>query len=185
MPSQERNLGFERMLGLMDSKLRVRWGAATGSWVIDRTAWIPLTERQWLERRLEHARRLCTGTPNPDETYITAYKNLVEEVASMRDGRRVVFFATKLNNDTFNAICASDIQAYGGYSRFADELEKEEDAATERINRDLANKRENLHRETFDALNFMLTKRETQLLHGEKDLNTLLHGRKRNRHAYE
>jgi hypothetical protein len=165
--------GFVTMLSIMDDKLRVRWGPVIGAWVIDRMAHIPVSEKMLLEKRYNRLRRWANKV-SPIAKEVETYMNIAEEWLSMKDGRRVIFTTPVLNDKVFNALCASDMQRYGGYSRFADELEAQERQEERARHWRQAHVREELNRESFDQINFLERKRTTQLQHGVTDLKTLL-----------
>lgn len=182
MNPREVAASFVKLLETMDANLNVRWGSYMKSWVIERKAIIPPTELDFLARRFERAGRFIS-VPDPDPKEVEAYKGIAEEFQSAKRGYRVVVFASRLDMNTYNALCVSDIQRYGGYSRYADELEKSEELQREALERKYKNKREDMNKEAFDVLNFLWDKKSTLLEHGEKDLNVLLHGKKRNKSA--
>lgn len=105
-------------------------------------------------------------------------KTIAEELISAKTGKRVVCMTVSLNSQVFNAICAADSRRYGGYSRMADEMEKQEFIEAERSEKIMADKRNDLNREVFDQLNFLWRKRDDALLNGERNMTKLLHGEK-------
>lgn len=180
IPSQ----GFVNSLAGLDPLLRVRWGQVIHQWVIDRKS--PLTDQEifYLKRRRDRAARLVTKStgaglhPNQVEKLQQTWMGLSEEVISAEEGRRVIVYATDLNPKLYDALVLSDMKRYGGYARFADHLEAEEARREADIDRQLANKRNALNKETFDMLNFLWRKKESKLLDGERDFRYLLHGRR-------
>src|SRR5271169_1249477 len=121
------NSGFVASLKLMDSCLDVRWGTIISQWIIERKAIIPETEMGYLCKREARLNAIVH-----DETHSQAkskfrdWQSCAEEVVSARAGKRVVMITSVLSQQIFNALCQSDLHRYGGYSRFADELEAAE-----------------------------------------------------------
>lgn len=114
------NEGFVASLTSMDSALRVRWGGCVGKWVIDRKAFTPIHELEWLrKRRAREAKRVVAGKSTTD------LNGIKEEILSLETGYRVIIFTNVLNDEVYRNLCLTDITAYGGYSRYADEVERE------------------------------------------------------------
>ena len=168
---------FVKNLAIFDSLLRVRWGAVMKQWVIDRESSIPETELQYLINREHRLHDLISGNPEVYGRHIPLYWNVAEEAASARQGRRVVLTTPVLNEDIFRTLMLSDISRYGGYSRYADELEASEAKAAAEKERAAANLREDINRETADMLHYIWRKRENALLNGHRNMNYLLHGK--------
>jgi tRNA isopentenyl-2-thiomethyl-A-37 hydroxylase MiaE len=160
---------------MIDPLLRVRYGSVIGQWVIDRKAVMREDEVYYLARRAERAKKIAL---RPDATEATKEqaKGIMEEYLSARDGRRIIFFATKLDDNTYNSICASDMRQYGGYSRLAEEIEKQESRQEADKLRVESNENVALWKETYDQLGFLQRKKQDKLLQGERDLKKLLHG---------
>jgi len=175
--------GFVRSLQLMDSLLDVRWGEAIGQWVIDRKAFIPDSEIQFLRRRKARIKALVQKSPKEmsaaqKQKVLDLWKQISEELASARKGRRVIVFTKFLSPEIYNELCRRDISRYGGYARFADELERKEENAEAEAERILGNKRHAMNQEIADQVHFLWRRRETDLLHGNRDLRQMLHGKK-------
>lgn len=175
--------GFRRALQILDSLLDVHWGAVIGQWVIDRKAVIPDSEIEFLRRRKARTKNFVNNppenaTPSQRQKHLDTWKQVSEELASARKGRRVIIFAKELSPQIYNDLCAADIKRYGGYARFADELERKEERAEQEAERVLANKRHAMNQEIADQVHFLWRRRETDLLHGNRDMRQMLHGRK-------
>lgn len=167
---------FQAACNSFDPLLSFRWSSRIGKWVVDRKALIPGTEIAFLTRRisrLEDAARRAK-TSNSDSVVDSELYQTAEELVSAREGKRIVFFTKTLDSRTFDALAFSDIRRYGGYSRFADELEKSEALASEEGNRMFRNHMEGIHKETYEILSFLDRKRSTELERGERRLEVLL-----------
>lgn len=168
---------FVRSLSALDGLLSVRWGQQLDQWVIERKAYIPQTEIGFLSRRfartMEFSRQMKREKKERESLFHTALQ-VKEELDSSLQGRRVILFARKLNQDIFNNLCLSDITRYGGYSRLADDLEAAE--KREETERQRVDDNENItrHKETYDILRFLRERRSTQLENGVNDLKKLL-----------
>jgi hypothetical protein len=174
--------GFLTSLEILDSLLSVRWGEVIGQWVIQREARIPDTEMEFLKNRRERLRRFVNGfgTDRESEQYRrtwNAYVGVCEEYTSATASKRVILFTPELTPKVYDMLCASDIRRYGGYSRYADELEAKEIAAQNDKERIWENERKALHAEVYDQLNFIWRNKETELLDGQRNMQKLLHGR--------
>lgn len=175
--------GFVRSLQLVDSMLDVHWGEVLHQWVIDRKAFIPDSEIQFLRRRKARTKKYWTNPPaeataaQKKQNYLV-WQQVSEELASARKGRRVILFSKELSPKLYNELCAADIARYGGYARFADELERKEERAAEEAERVLGNQRHAMNQEIADQVHFLWRKRETDLLHGNQDMRQMLHGKK-------
>lgn len=168
--------GFVRTLGLLDPLLSLRWGEGLGQWVVERKAvnFLP-SEKGYMVRRRERLGRLHAANPNDVKTR-DKFRNVCEEVISMQDGKRVILFTRDLNSHVYDALCLANIQKYGGYSRYCDKLEAEEEATEARLERAQANRREDASREMFEQVKFIENKKLSRMITGHKDLNSLLHG---------
>lgn len=115
-------VGFVNTLALLDPLLNVRWGECAGKWVVERKAVTPVTELQWLRRRREreYARARRGEKMQTDVTHLN------EEIVSLERGYRVICIESALTTQLYNNLCLTDITSYGGYSRYADEVEREE-----------------------------------------------------------
>jgi hypothetical protein len=165
---------FVDLLAGLDPLLRVRWGSIIGSWVIDRQAFIPLTEKDFLSKRYARAIRITAAEPT--EKNISIRDGVGEELQSARDNRRVIFFCNRLDQEIYEQICAADIRRYGGYSRLADEIEEQERKAEAAKAKRHSETNIDMWKESYDQLSFLQRKRQTELLNGEQDLKKLLHG---------
>lgn len=178
--------GFVISLQALDPLLSVRWGELIERWVIERKAWIGQEELRHLRRRFA---RLSLWVKDESRAQHQLEKKVWgevgEELRSALEGKRVVLRAKDLNRETYEMLCLGDIARYGGYSRLADEIEKRELEEEERQENARSAYREELHRESYDVLHFLWEKRGAKLDHGERDLNVLLHGRKRSKPALE
>ncbi len=167
---------FRAACNSFDPLLSFRWSPRIGKWVVDRKALIPGTEIAFLARRiarLEDAARRAK-TSKSDSSVDSELHQTVEELVSAKEGKRIVFFTETLDRRTFDALAFSDIRRYGGYSRFADELEKNEALASKESDRMFRSHMEGIHHETYDVLNFLDRKRSTELARGERRLKVLL-----------
>jgi hypothetical protein len=174
--------GFLRSLEILDPLLSIRWGEVIGQWVIQREARIPDTEMEFLKNRRERLRRFVMGFGTDTENVkyrrtLNAYVGVCEEHESAKVGKRVILFTPDLNPKVYDMLCAADMRNYGGYARYADELEAKEIAAEKDRDRIWENERKALHGEVYDQLNFIWKRKETQLLDGERNMQKLLHGR--------
>lgn len=172
---------FESSLQALDPLLSLRWGASIHQYVVERRALIPRDEVEYLEKKKRGLAEALKTETDPEERKAIAYEfqQVDEEIICAKHGKRVIIYAKELGRHIFDALCASDIQRYGGYSRFADELEKREMKRDAERSRQRSDYFRALNRETYSILDFIHRKSETALLNGEKDLNVLLHGRKR------
>ncbi len=167
---------FQSACSSFDPLLSFRWSSRIGKWVVDRKALIPGTEIAFLTRRI--ARLEAAGrrvkTARSDSAVNFELHQTVEELVSAKEGKRIVFFTKTLDGRTFDALALSDLRRYGGYSRFADELEKSEALASEEGDRMFRNHMEGVHKETYEILSFLDRKRSTELDRGERRLEVLL-----------
>lgn len=172
---------FVKAIGLLDPLLRVRWGSAPCHWIIDRKAVVPAWEIHNLRRKDEKAWKDCQSVPvdsEPNELHKRRmrWQSVHEELVSAEDQRRVIFTTPHLTQKTYDWICESDIKRYGGYARFADALEAQEDAIEADHARIMENKRLAMNAEVYDMLGFIRRKRAVALDNNEQDLKYLLHG---------
>ena len=170
---------FQQAINAFDPLLRVRWSSSVGKFAVERLGHIPETERKYLAQR---KKRLAGLIPSKQGKEQEALRRVYGEVsheleAAETRNARVIFFTEELNDSSYNALCASDITRYGGYSRYADELERREAAEEKERKRQTQNRMEDIHREAYDVLGFLQRRRSTQLEHGERDMKKLLHGR--------
>lgn len=174
------NQGFVNSLKGLDPLLSVRYGDFVHQWVIERKGAITTNEIKYLNKRVERAAVILQNSadlhPNQVEKTRATYLGVNEEVISAKQGKRVIVFAKFLNQQLYDALVLSDMQRFGGYARFADELEKAEAQREKDVERQLENKRMALHKESYDMLNFLWRKRSDALLNGQRDLRYLLHG---------
>lgn len=174
---------FNRSLTALDSLLSARWGDASKSWVIQRKAYIPESELAFMIRQEARLRTLAF-TPAKDAGDRKIYHDrqnwisCAEELASAQTGSRVIFTTKHLNHDVFKMLCQSDIQGYGGYARFADMVEKEEERAEAEKERVNTNKRAAINGEVHDILRFLTRKKGVLLDQNEQDLRYMLHGQR-------
>lgn len=168
---------FTKALSILDSQLRVRRSQAAERWVIERKGFVPLTEIEILRRRTA---RLYTWLSDPNKANdlvknTATWKSVKDELDSADAGYRVICTPNDLNTDVYNDLCRSDMQRYGGFARFCDEVEAKEakdDLEAERV---MTNKHLAFGNEVFDILRFMENKRA--VAHQGKDLNWWLHGK--------
>jgi len=175
--------GFVRSLQLMDSLLSVRWGPKVGKWVIERKAFVPVSEIEFLRKRKARAKAFfnhppANATSAQKQQQGALWEELSEELASARMGKRPIMFTKVLSPEIYNALAAADIRRYGGYARYADALEAGEERAEAEAERILSNKRNAYNKEVYDMLNFIWKKREDSLINGERDMRKLLHDKK-------
>jgi hypothetical protein len=174
---------FVRALGVLDPLLSVRASESSDvHWVIERKGVIPPQELAILKRR-EARLWHWINSPANDTQRDQVHKNritwmsLKDELVSAQQGKRVVCRPTALIQQVYDDLCKSDFQRYGGYARFCEDLETAEDTFEADQERQLSNKRQAMNGEVYDILAFLSRKRETEMHHGHRDLNYLLHGR--------
>lgn len=173
---------FESAARSFDRYLSVRWGNRINQWVIERKAYIPQEEKYFLARREARTLRFSKEAKRSDKERAKLkemWQELYEENVSAQNDRRVILFARWLTDEIFNSLAASDIKRYGGYSRYADELERREAAEEKEDRRIILNENEDTHREAFENMDFLLRRRATAIHHGERSLAKLLAGRVR------
>lgn len=111
-----------KLLTNMDPLLSVRWGPYAGKWVIERTAVTPITELRWLERRRER-RAAWIRAGRATDSDRSDLQSLSEEIESLKRGKRVILIVERVDMEVYNALCMGDIKRYGGYSRYAEQVE--------------------------------------------------------------
>ena len=180
MPSP--NPGFVQSLHNLDSLLSCRWGDLVCAFVIERVASIPDIEMKYLLRREARLNRIVHDESHPQhKKQLETWKSTAEEVKSARAGKRIVMIATVLSDQIYNELCRMDSHRYGGYSRFADELEAAEAKMYAEQERIEANSRHAYNLEVADMIHFVWRKKEDMLLNGERNLSKLLHGKRSNK----
>ena len=157
---------FEQSLQLFDRYLRVRWGQHMRQWVIERKAYMPPSEIDFLKRRQARFIRWCNEQPD-DADRKKLLVEISEEIASAVDGRRIVLYTKSLDRRVFDMLVQADIQGFGGYSRYADEMERLQRIEDERKERVLNEEISDLNREMYDQIDFIERKRATDLLNGK------------------
>lgn len=166
---------FSSVLQAFDPLLGVRWGSYVVRWVVDREAFIPNEERRFLKRRRARLYALMHhGDPDQRRTYQSLWRQVAEEDESAATGRRLIVMPEVLDRRVVDSLMWSDIRRYGGYSRMADEWDKQERAAANEAKRVQTNEDMARHSETFDALNFLRRRRSVELDRQERDLKVLL-----------
>ncbi len=171
---------FESAARSFDRYLRVRWGDRIQQWVIERRAYIPDEEKWFLARREARTLRFSKETKRSDKERASlkiTWQELYEENVSAKNDRRIILFARWLTDEIFDNLAASDIKRYGGYSRFADELERREAVEEKEDSRITLNENESAHKEAFDNMSFLLRRRSADMYQGERSLTKLLQGR--------
>ena len=168
--------GFQRALNAFDPLLRVRRGNVVGKWVIERKAFIPEMELMYLRKRTDRTFRIARGKQDVKERtrLLALASQIAEETESASRGYRVIIFVDDLDRRVFDMLALSDTKRYGGFSRYIEELEANEQRRAKDEARQDANEREAVHKETFDKLNFVWNHRETQLLDGKRKMSELL-----------
>lgn len=177
--------GFVRALQLMDDQLSVRWGPKIHQWVIERKAYIPTAEIEYLRRRKARAKQFFNHPPEGSSSaqrtkHGEQWEQVSEELASARTNKRIIMFTKYLSPQVYNQIAAADIRRYGGYARFADALENKETSAEVEAERILQNKRHAYNQEVASMMHHVWNKQEDGLMNreGKTDLRWLLHGKK-------
>lgn len=169
---------FTKALSILDSQLRVRRSKAAPRWVIERKGVVPGTELELLRRR---SARLYAWLSDPSKAKdldknTKTWKSVKDELDSAEAGHRVVCTPNDLNVEVYNDLCRADMQRYGGYARFCDAIEAEENAQEINAARMETNRHLAFNSEVCDILSFMDRKRA--VAHKGKDLNYWLHGKK-------
>lgn len=169
------HLGFINSLRAFDPLLSVRWGSVIGQWVIERKAFVPVDEINFLTKRLARVdKKIKNSGKEITHKDVTTFTGVSEELASAKVGARVMLFAKNLDARVFDDLALGDIRRYGGYSRYADELEAQEERKEKDEERMAANEREALNKQVYDDLNYIWDKNETALLNGERNWQKLL-----------
>jgi len=166
---------FETAVQRYDPLLSIRWGQTLNQWVLERKAVIPDNEMAYLKSRMDRTYRLSRDTNKPEKDRKRLYKSfqqIREEFLSAQTSKRVILFASILGDEVFDAIRLSDIKAYGGYSRFADELERYEAEAKQKQVKAIQEVSMDIHREVYDIINFLRRKPEPN--REDRDLKKLL-----------
>jgi hypothetical protein len=167
----------------MDGLLRVRWGSHVGKWVVDRVAVTPVNELKWLLRRRDRYAAWCKRSPEDAEKYRCDLASVLEEIVSAQDSppRRVILVTTIIDMKVYDALCLGDIKRYGGYSRYADEAEREMDAEHEQSRLSYRSRVESVTHEAYGRggiHDFLTSKKRAgvlgQLQRGEKTLTQIL-----------
>lgn len=175
----EAPIGFVNGLRRMDDKLHVRWSDSL-SWVIERDSIFVQDEIKWLKKREYRLhRRVSSGQATEEEK--TKLLLVREELRSAANSRRVIITSKTLDQKLFNDICQADIRRYGGYSRYADEMEAREAAEEASKWRTMQNQREMIHYEmwgrrgVYDMLAGKKgTHKREQIRRGEKTITEAL-----------
>lgn len=176
---------FVNALGILDPLLRVRWSNDSSQYVVDRKALIPPDEIGFLRKREAGLWWQSQGHNLPVNIPMKvlhqkrlAWISCREELTSAEAGRRVIFSTKEITPQTYEWLCASDIKRYGGYVRFADELEAEESRAEADRQRVNDNKANAMHGEVFDMMQFLHRKKGVLLDSNCMDMQYMLHGKK-------
>lgn len=176
---------FVKAIGILDPYLRVRWSDHSSQYVVDRKAIIPPDEIHFLRKReaglwwQSQEQNLPIDTPTKElHRKRMAWISCREELTSAEDGRRVIFTTKDITPKTYEWLCASDIRNYGGYARFADDLEAEEARAQVERDRINENKMNAMSGEVYDIMNFLERKKGVLLDQNCMDLSLMLHGKK-------
>lgn len=169
---------FTKALAVLDSNLRVRRSISSERWVIERKGFVPPTEIEILRRR---SARLYSWLADQSKAKDLdknkkLWKSVKDELDSAEAGYRVICTPNDLTPQVYNDLCQSDMQRYGGFARFCDEIEAAEAKAEIEADRVMTNRHIAFNNEVFDILSFMERKRAVS--HQGKDLNYWLHGKK-------
>jgi len=172
---------FTRALEILDPLLRVRWSDVSAKWVIDRRAVLTQEEMRGLEKRESGLRLAMNNIPsdapeNRIHELRIKWMDVKDEYDSAREVRRVVMKPDVLTEKTYHMLCRSDIVGYGGYARFADDLEASEDKARADSERVWDNKCDARDKEANSMLEFVLRKKQVLLNERCMDMRRLLHG---------
>jgi hypothetical protein len=76
-----------------------------------------------------------------------------------------VLITGALDRRVFDMLAAGNVQRYGGYSRFLDEMERREAEKDAKLEKELAAHRDDLHRESFAMIDFLHRRKDAKLLH--------------------
>jgi hypothetical protein len=173
---------FRAAINILDPLLRARWGSVSHTFVVERRAYISPDEIFYLKRR-EARLRSWVHTPKLGTTdkqkvnTLATWKDVAERLTSANDRYRIIFFPEKLNQETYNLLCESDTQRYGGYSSFFDRIEEGERAEERLAEGRLEHARQDLAHEVFGMCDFVARKKQAVVATGHKDLGMLVHGR--------
>lgn len=180
---------FVSLLASNHPLLRVRWASHLAKWCIEQKAYVAPSEVYYLKRRKARLESWIAN-PKPGESARVTEKNrktlaaVSEELVSALEDRRVICFPDALNQQTYDMICAGEHARYGGYARFAEEMETAEERAEGEAERLAENKRMAFHSENYEAVDF-IGRKKTAALHPGADFNELLHGKKSNTPAFQ
>jgi hypothetical protein len=168
---------FVTLLQSMDPLLSIRYGGTIEQWVIERKAVIGLEELKYMSQRRERLhKKIVNGTATKED--VNTYKGVAEECDSARYGKRVIIFARELDRKVYDALCVGDLQRYGGYSRYADEIERNEAEEEVRKERALSAHNLEMNKECFGRFgihDFIVRKKQTELRqHGVRSIKKLL-----------
>jgi len=176
---------FRRAIEILDPLLRVRWSDASGVWVIDRLSVLTIKEVQDLKKREAGLFKAMQPHNIPADARPTLihdrrqkWMETKDELDSALDRRRIICKPTVLTNEVYNALCMSDIKAYGGYARFADKIEEDEEREARDKQRIEDNKMSAMNHEVFDMLDWLHRKRGSALDNNEQDMRYMLHGKR-------
>ena len=86
---------------------------------------------------------------------------------SAKNGRRVIIYTRELDRRVFDMLVRAAIQKFGGYSRFADEVERLEESAEAKQTRAHDSQMSDVNREVYDQMDFIERKRATDLAEGK------------------
>lgn len=175
---------FANAIAILDPLLRVRWSDAVSQYVIDRKAVIGLDELKYLRKKesglwfQSQAQNLPVDTASAKlHEYRMKWISIKMELESAEESRRVIFSTKELTPKMYEYLCASDIRNYGGYARFADDLEAEEARAESERKRVLDNKNLALHGEVYEMMDFLHRKKGALLDRKCTDMRLMLHGK--------
>lgn len=175
---------FVKAIGILDPLLGVRWSDAGAQYVIDRKAVLGPDELKYLRRKEAglwqqcQAQNLAADKPTSDlHEKRMKWIAIKMELESAEAERRVIFSTKELTPKMYEHLCASDIKRYGGYARFADDLEAEESRAEADRKRILDNKNRAMHGEVFEMMDFLHRKKGTYLDRACTDMRLMLHGK--------
>ncbi|HEY6766645.1 MAG TPA: hypothetical protein VI386_17940 [Candidatus Sulfotelmatobacter sp.] len=173
---------FVRAIGMLDPLLSVRRSVSSNHWVIERKAVVPISEIEVLQRRESRIWRWVSNPVGDDQRNQIhknriAWQSLRDEVVSAQAGKRVISRPRVLTQEVYNDLCKSDLQRYGGFARFCNDIETAEERAEADGERQLSNKRQAMSGEVFSILNFLERKRTEAMNHGHRDMSYLLHGK--------
>ena len=168
---------YVRLLTNMDPLLSIRWGPYVQQWVIERKGIFGLEERTYLKNRRERLRRKVQQNDGVTKDDINTYTGVCEEHDSAVNGKRVVLIVPNLDRQVYDALCLGDLQRYGGYSRYADEIERQEEEEDTRKQRKISNQNENIAKECFGRLgiyDFLMRHKVGEMSQKTKSIRQLL-----------